>query len=333
MDNNLELMVKGAKNALGTILKMQPEEPLLIITDESSLSIAQAFREGGSQLEGIVKMYQLSENQRPLKELPEDLPKYIEHCREGGIIVNLIEAKSSETPFRIKLIRTELGTKARVGHAPGITINMMTEGPMCADYLKIAEKVTYLIDLFKNARSVKITAPGGTDITLEIEDRDFETDVEIKQGTMGNLPAGEIWCAPVEDKANGIIVCDGSIGDIGNVVKPLKIEIRDGRIVALESDNRELVDEVKELTSVDEMAAVIGELGIGLNPKARLTGNLLEDEKAGKTAHIAFGNNENMPNGKNHSKTHRDFLFYNPTFKVEYKDGSSKLVINKGEVI
>jgi leucyl aminopeptidase (aminopeptidase T) len=150
---------------------------------------------------------------------------------------------------------------------------------------------------------------------------------------MGNLPAGEIWCAPVEDKANGIIVCDGSIGDIGNVVKPLKIEIRDGRIVALESDNRELVDEVKELTSVDEMAAVIGELGIGLNPKARLTGNLLEDEKAGKTAHIAFGNNENMPNGKNHSKTHRDFLFYNPTFKVEYKDGSSKLVINKGEVI
>jgi leucyl aminopeptidase (aminopeptidase T) len=204
---------------------------------------------------------------------------------------------------------------------------------MSADYLEIAKKVTYLMDLFKNAKRVKITAPGGTDIELEIEDRDFETDVEIKQGTMGNLPAGEIWCAPIEDKAKGIIVCDGSIGDIGNVLKPLKIEIREGKIVALESDDHELVNEVKELTSVDEMASVIGELGIGLNPKARLTGNLLEDEKAGKTAHIAFGNNENMPNGKNNSKTHRDFLFFNPTFKVEYKDGSTKLVINNGDVI
>ncbi len=37
------------------------------------------------------------------------------------------------------------------------------------------------------------------------------------------------------------------------------------------------------------MAAVVGELGIGLNPRARLTGNLLEDEKGGKTAHIALG--------------------------------------------
>jgi leucyl aminopeptidase (aminopeptidase T) len=72
------------------------------------------------------------------------------------------------------------------------------------------------------------------------------------------------------------------------------------------------------------MARVIGELGIGVNPKARITGNLLEDEKAGKTAHIAFGNNENMPGGKNNSKTHRDFLFHSPTLTVTYSDGSER---------
>jgi hypothetical protein len=333
MDENLELMVEGAKNALDTILNMQPKEPILVITDESSLPIAKAFSTGGTELEGEVKMYQLPEDQRPLQELPEDLPVYLEHCRDGGIIINLIQANSAETPFRIKLIKSELKTKARVGHAPGITINMMIEGPMSADYVKIAEKVSYLMEHFNSAKRVRITAPGGTDIELEIEDRKFETDVKIKQGEMGNLPAGEIWCAPVEDKANGVIVCDGSIGDIGNVISPLKIEVRDGKIVALESENKDLVDEVKELISVDEMAAVVGELGIGLNPRARLTGNLLEDEKAGKTAHIAFGNNETLPNGKNNSGTHRDFLFYNPTFKVEYKDGSSKLVISNGEVL
>ena len=81
------------------------------------------------------------------------------------------------------------------------------------------------------------------------------------------------------------------------------------------------------------MASVVGELGIGLNPRARLTGNLLEDEKAGKTAHIAFGHNTDMPNGVNDSKTHRDFLFYNPTFEVEYLDGSKKTIIKDGEIV
>jgi len=53
-----------------------------------------------------------------------------------------------------------------------------------------------------------------------------------------------------------------------------------------------------ELIKVDREASLAGEFGIGLNPKARLTGNLLEDEKAGRTLHIAFGNNMDMPEGR-----------------------------------
>lgn len=60
---------------------------------------------------------------------------------------------------------------------------------------------------------------------------------------------------------------------------------------------------------MDEEARIIGELGIGLNPGAKLSGILLEDEKALKTVHIAFGNNENMDGVQNKSITHRDFLF------------------------
>jgi hypothetical protein len=40
-----------------------------------------------------------------------------------------------------------------------------------------------------------------------------------------------------------------------------------------------------------------------------------------------------MPNGKNDSKTHRDFLFYKPTLEVEYLDGSKKTIIKDGEIV
>lgn len=328
-----KVMVEGAKNALQVVLSLVRDEPLLIVTDEHKREIAQAFARGASELGADVRTIELPEGQRPLLEVPEEISNELSHCSTGGVIINAFEANSTETPFRIKLIKQELATESRVGHAPGITMSMMTEGPMTVNWVEVAENVDNLMAMFKGAKSVHITAPGGTDITLGIVDRNFDTDVRIKPGAFGNLPAGEIWCAPIEDGASGIIVCDGSIGDIGQVQSPLKLEVSSGKLVALESDDTDLVEKIKELTGVDEMASVVGELGIGLNPKARLTGNLLEDEKAGKTAHIAFGNNTEMPNGKNTSQTHRDFLFYNPSFDVEYLDGSKKTIIKDGEIV
>ena len=328
-----KIMIEGAKNALKVVLSMNSGEPLLIVTDQNKREIGTAFELGGTELGAIVRTYVLPESERPLSEIPKSFAPELEHCKSGGVIINAFEGHSSETPFRIKLIKKELSTNSRVGHAPGITLSMMTEGPMNVNWSNVAKNVDLLMKKFQGVNSVHITAPGGTNIMLNIKDRAFNTDVRIKPGAFGNLPAGEIWCAPIENGAEGVIVCDGSIGDIGQVSAPLKIEVKNGKIVALESDDNQLVEKIKELTGVDEMASVVGELGIGLNPKARLTGNLLEDEKAGKTAHIAFGNNTEMPNGKNDSQTHRDFLFYNPTFEVEYSDGAKKIIIKDGEII
>lgn len=83
---------------------------------------------------------------------------------------------------------------------------------------------------------------------------------------------------------------------------------------------------VLDLTPVDSVMVVTDN-----HTTAKLTGNLLEDEKAYRTAHIAFGNNDEMPGGRNKSATHRDFLFYDPTFDVTFADGTSKVLIEKGE--
>jgi len=325
-----DTMIKGAKNAYSVILSLRHGDKVLIVTDQEKRTIGDVFSTAAEELGAEVSLFQLDPALRPLEEIPEALGSQIPG---SDIIINAFSGIAEETPFRIKLIKQELTTHARIGHAPGITEGMMRDGPMTADYTRIAEDADHLMDLFKDVLSVRVTTPGGTDITLNIEDRDFETDVLIKAGTFGNLPAGEVWCAPVEDGANGIIVCDGSIGDVGQVPVPLSIRIRDGRIISMECGDEDFRKRLWELSHIDEMSDVVGELGIGLNPAAKLTGNLLEDEKAGGTAHVAFGNNTEMPGGRNTSTTHRDFLFYDPTMEVNYRDGSTAVIMKEGKIV
>jgi leucyl aminopeptidase (aminopeptidase T) len=202
----------------------------------------------------------------------------------------------------------------------------MVERAMAADFVAMGQTAGALMGMFDGVRRVRLSTAAGTDLAFSIEGRAFDDDITIGPGRMGNLPAGEMWCAPVERSMNGVIVVDGSIGDLGQVTEPLTVRVDDGFVVGLESRDKALVRRVKGLISVDREASLSGEFGIGLNDRAEVTGNLLEDEKAAGTLHIAFGNNMDMPGGQNDSVTHRDFLFRAPsiiadTGKVLMKDG------------
>ena len=131
-------IVKGAKTALKAVLAMNEGESLLLVTDEHKSDIASAFARAGSELGAKVRTYTLPEALRPLTEVPTEFGPELEHCKDGGVIINAFEGHSTETPFRIKLIKQELGTNSRIGHAPGITVSMMTQGAMKVDYAKVS---------------------------------------------------------------------------------------------------------------------------------------------------------------------------------------------------
>ncbi|NVM18170.1 MAG: aminopeptidase [Candidatus Lokiarchaeota archaeon] len=330
--NDFKKMIKSAQKAMVHVLKLKKKDDVLVITDEHTKSEGEAFYAAAIEYGCTAHLYFLPEEIRPIFEIPTDL---ISLLKGKTLIINAFKGLAEETPFRVKWIdEVHVNKAVRVGHCPSITKSMMIEGPMNVDYDKMVVIADKMISSFNNAKQVHITAPGGTDVVLHIEDRGFSTDTQlIEESYLANLPCGEVWCGPVETKGDGLIVCDGSIGDIGNVSKPLKIFIEKGRIINVESEDQNLVENVEKLTSIDEEARIIGELGIGLNPGAKLTGNLLEDEKALKTAHIAFGNNEDMEGGQNRSKNHRDFLFYKPTMNITFKDGSSKVLIKDGDIL
>jgi len=328
--NEFQKMIASAQITMIHVMDLSKDDSVLVVTDDDTKLEGDAFYNAAKEYGCKVKMYLLPEKNRPLTEIPGKMKK---EATGKTVVINAFKGLADETPFRVEWVKSMLATGSiRVGHGAGIIKSMMVDGPMNIDYEKMTDSAFELIKKFDDAKLVHITAPSGTDIVLNIKNRGFSTDVKIiKKPYFVNLPCGEIWCGPIESEGNGIIVCDGSIGDIGKVKEPLKITVKNGKIIDLESEDQELVQEVKKLISLDEEASIIGELGIGLNPGAKLSGILLEDEKALNTSHIAFGNNTDMKGGENKSKTHRDFLFYNPTMKVTFKDGSTKILIEKGE--
>ena len=213
---------------------------------------------------------------------------------------------------------------------PGITEDMMLNS-VNIDFKEMKQTAEKIITRLKDAVQLHITTEEGTNLVLGVKDRKFVGDIGVEAGRMCNIPCGEVYCAPLETEANGVITFNASIGDIGLLKNPLKVFVNNGRVTKFESDDSDLVERITELTEIDEDAKVIGELGIGVNPGAHITGNMLEDEKTLGTAHIAFGNNADFPGGgKNNSKIHRDYLFYRPTIEIQFANGDKKLLVKRG---
>jgi len=194
------------------------------------------------------------------------------------------------------------------------------------------------------------------------DDGDFS-----KPGAGGNIPAGEVFISPVvggsilkaedgsaleqqSDGCQGTIVYDGSMtfSDGDSILEtPITCKVEKGYVTditggaearrllktILEAELRPFVLE-KEGKLPQGQAAIykknarnIGELGIGLNPAANITGNMLEDEKAFHTCHFAIG--ENYDNDAP-SLIHLDGVVREPTITLTYGDGSSRTILQDG---
>ena len=79
--------------------------------------------------------------------------------------------------MRVALLDLQMSLGARVGHAPGIDEAMMTTGPMNADYAELAAATDALTRRFDGADRAHLTGSGGTDLTLCIRGRAFQSDL------------------------------------------------------------------------------------------------------------------------------------------------------------
>ncbi len=241
--------------------------------------------------------------------------------------------------------------KCRSFWSPGITRDMFIR-TIPVNYAKMKERSLFLKELLDKAVKVKVTAPAGTDVVINIEGREAMCDDGdfSSPGDGGNLPAGETFISPVVGKTEGIIAFDGSIStNDGDLIinNPIFVSVRNGfadevtgkeeasillDTIEKAEKNALIFEEEGKLPAGDgkkyaKNARNIGELGIGLNPEAVISGNMLEDEKAFKTCHFAIGSNydEDAP-----ALIHLDGLVKDPTITLVFEDGSEKTVVREG---
>jgi diguanylate cyclase (GGDEF)-like protein/PAS domain S-box-containing protein len=242
----------------------------------------------------------------------EEPPPIVAAALESADIALLLTSRSlSHTEAR----RRASGHGARMASMPGVD-GARLERLLDIDYADLQQRCRRAAGALAGAKRVRIVTPAGTDLEVDVEGRlpILDAGLFFEPGAFGNLPAGEVAVAPLETRSNGIVVVDGSLAGAGRVPEPFRIEIRDGRVV--DAGHPALRAAIERGGAA---VSVLAEVGLGLNPRAQVVGNVLEDEKACWTAHVAFGDNTGFGGG-NRAPSHVDAVLRSPTVWVDGRE-------------
>lgn len=310
----------SAKIALEEYLGVSNIENLLILTDTTLQKIGRIFFDVGKEIAGEVFYLEIKPRKINGEEPPDQVAEFM---KEVDVIVAPMSKSITHTDARRKA--SKLGV--RIATMPGITEETMLRC-LSADPKKIQKLTEKVAERMDAVSTIRVVTELGTDITLPMKGRKIiqSTGILRKLGDYGNLPSGEVYLAPWENKSQGVVVFDGSIAGVGKLSSPLLIRVVDGYAVEFEgAEEAEIL--FKMLDPLGKSAFAIGEFGIGTNYKAQITGKILEDEKVFGTIHIALGNNVTM-GGKISVQSHIDGIVIRPD--VFFDD---VLVMEKGNLL
>lgn len=308
---------KAIKAVFENSLKLKSNESCLVITDRVKESLARPFYKYAKNICSNCNIEVMDtlqgHGQEPLEYIANLMLQYD---------VQLLITDKSLTHTKARRNATEKG--ARIASMPMLTEDIANRC-LDVDYNQLRESSIKLARQLKKATNVRITTALGTDITLEIGNKpiyDNNGGVFNIKGAFGNLPEGEVEFSPIN--ARGVYVVDASFPMFGKLKSTLTFIVENGFVTEISGEKSE---ELKSnLDKIGRNTYLVAELGIGLNPKAKVIGNVLEDEKVLGTCHIAIGNNISYGGG-NDVPIHLDGVITKPTIyldnKIVMKDGLS----------
>ncbi|MDT8395788.1 MAG: peptidase [bacterium] len=240
----------------------------------------------------------------------------------AAVIVALTHFSTSHTTFR-KLLNEARGV--RYASMPLFEREMFF-GSMNVDWASLSASTRSLAGALAGADRCEVRAPNGTEVVFTVSGRPVIPDGGILtyKRAFGNLPAGEVFMAPVEGTTEGTLVLDW--GPLARFVKPLTVRIEAGRAVSVSGEDAGAVGWLEKALDAHPANANVAELGIGTNPGATRPDNVLESEKILGTVHAAFGDNHTF-GGRTVAPFHQDFVIFDASLVGVWEKGGGRRVL------
>ncbi|HYU62592.1 MAG TPA: aminopeptidase [Verrucomicrobiae bacterium] len=313
----------GARNAVRTCLGIGPRDRVFVIGDEPRREIAEAIEEEVLSTGAEMRVWTIEDHvQRPITSLPRPLIDEILGFKPTASFF-IGTGLKGELGFRkplLLLLADEL--RCRHGHMIGIDDQLMVDG-MAADYDEIYRVTRKVFEITREASTITVETSLGTELraTFSPSLRWIPCDGRYwEQGHWGNLPEGETYTCPAS--VDGVLVAE-ELGDwfapkYGMLAPPLRLVIKDSRVVSVETPDAQFESEVREYFAQHSNSNRAGEFAIGTNVGlTRIVGNFLQDEKF-PGVHVAFGDPYAFETGADwECPSHVDALASHATVSVD----------------
>ncbi len=241
-------------------------------------------------------------------------------------VIALSYFSTSHTKFRDMLNRI---CRARYASMPLFDEKMLS-GVMQVNWKNMVKRSSEIKRIVNRYKDIEIESDNGTYITFSKNGRKAMADTGIitKPGSFSNLPAGEVYLAPLEGTARGTLVLDWA--PTRKLKSPVTLTVEKGAVRKVDGE-QQFVQYLKEKLNENKNNRNIAELGIGTNDKATRPDNILESEKILGTIHIALGDNSSF-GGRVRTSFHQDFVFFKPTVTLISKGGRRRVLLKKGKL-
>jgi leucyl aminopeptidase (aminopeptidase T) len=284
---------RSGKMVIDTCMDIRRGENVLIVCDPTTGDIGQALHEAANERSDRVLLIVMPKARHHGEEPPSPVANLM---RQQQVVI----APTRYSLTHTKAVRQAQKDGARVATMPGMTNEMFSRGGMSANFNEVKRRVGALQPHLRRRRILNVKSEQGTDVTFEVNWREWKLDdngICNRPRMLTNLPAGKAFIMPREGTMNGKVVIDGS-WESNLVDEPVTLTIESGMVVDVTGGTiaaairQEFGEAAGRLRAKDrENVWTVAEFGFGMNPQARLFGNVLEDEKRLGTCYFAVGDN------------------------------------------
>ena len=288
-------------------------ENVFVVCDALTRDIADVFVLQGQELGAKVSLAQIPDLDRHGLEPPAAVG---EQMLAADLTISLCRSSLAHSHAR-----RASAASGRFLSLPQYSLDLLCDPSIMVDYEAQAATVRKFADAFTSGSEIRVTTRLGTDLALRIDGRvgNCCPGFVRKAGDLGSPPDIEANVSPIETSAEGIAVIDGSIAcsELGLLSAPVTLRLENGRVVAMDSPLEEYVEVLTQMLGPSRSPRrVLAECGVGLNPKARLTGAMLVDEGTLGCVHLGFGANHAV-GGCNVVDFHLDFVMREASLWVD----------------